>query len=385
MLDTKTILVLTALGSAMMSVGMFAVARTYPTYIKGITWWAWACVARAVGWVLLGAHGAIPDFFSIALANTLVVLSLAINYHALCAFTDEPPRDGVSVGVVGATGAGLVYFTSIAPNGMARTDVMLAGLAVLSLRCGQQLLGDPRTGYPLSYWLTGVGFLGGGAVFTARLFYEVVVGPRPFGLFAGYERQDMTFLVLYVTGVILNFGFLMMCTHRLTTELARLATLDPLTELSNRRNIEHIAAWEVQRAQRASLPFSVLLVDLDNFKAINDTYGHAAGDAVLQAFAGEARRQLRGQDIIGRYGGEEFLVVLPNTLRAAALGTAERLRHALEEVRVPHKGRLLSFTVSIGAAEYTASDLGWEKLIARADAALYAAKSQGRNQVCVGA
>jgi diguanylate cyclase (GGDEF)-like protein len=165
------------------------------------------------------------------------------------------------------------------------------------------------------------------------------------------------------------------------SELKRLATTDQLTGLSNRAHFMDSAEAELRRADRFNRDLAVLMIDIDFFKHINDQHGHAAGDEALRVFSSVLKRETRGVDLLGRIGGEEFSVVLPETGVEAGLQIAERLRIALEESSfVFHHSVPISFTVSIGVALLQAGD-GLDSLLARADNALYQAKHAGRNRV----
>lgn len=170
--------------------------------------------------------------------------------------------------------------------------------------------------------------------------------------------------------------------HRARDELERQARTDFLTALPNRRRLFEVAKDELDRAARYGRPFSVLMIDLDHFKDINDAHGHEGGDAVLRAIAETLRETVRGLDTMGRLGGEEFAAVLPEASLQGALETAERLRLAVERARptLPDGARV-SVTVSIGVAALTDGVLDLETVFARADEALYAAKAAGRNRV----
>lgn len=159
-------------------------------------------------------------------------------------------------------------------------------------------------------------------------------------------------------------------------QLRELARTDGLTGLRNRSAFDECLTGEVARAVRYRAPFSLLLIDIDRFKAYNDTYGHLAGDSVLRTIAQVFQEQSRQSDLVARYGGEEFAVLLPNTDAEEAALAAERIRQSVELRPWPGRG----ITVSIGAATFHKS-LGAEQLIALADQALYRAKAKGRNQV----
>lgn len=165
-------------------------------------------------------------------------------------------------------------------------------------------------------------------------------------------------------------------------KLKELADHDPLTGLHNRRVLFEVLAREIGRAQRYGGALSVMMFDIDHFKRVNDTHGHQAGDLVLKAVAAAAMRVRRETDLVGRYGGEEFVMVMPETETGGAVTHAERLRRAVEELEIPLEGGAIRVTVSIGIA--TSGPEGGEptgaRLLSLADQALYGAKSGGRNR-----
>jgi two-component system cell cycle response regulator len=165
-----------------------------------------------------------------------------------------------------------------------------------------------------------------------------------------------------------------------------LAITDPLTGLYNRRYLEAHMRSLVARASASAKPVCVLLLDIDHFKGINDTYGHDAGDDVLRDFSERLRRGVRGIDLVSRYGGEEFVLVMPETDVSFAASVAERLRGDVE--RTPfttRSGSTFPVTVSIGLAEWRGPADSADALIKRADEALYSAKRTGRNRVVASA
>jgi diguanylate cyclase (GGDEF)-like protein len=168
---------------------------------------------------------------------------------------------------------------------------------------------------------------------------------------------------------------------RLFQEVQSLALTDSLTGLQNRRGLFELGRIEFARAQRLERPFCCMILDVDHFKQINDSYGHLAGDEVLQEFARRCRVSIRGVDLIGRYGGEELVILLPETTIEAAVPVAERLRAEVEKTPIIVSGRELHITVSIGVSMKDEHTMALETLIARADQALYIAKHKGRNRV----
>lgn len=162
------------------------------------------------------------------------------------------------------------------------------------------------------------------------------------------------------------------------------AALDPLTGVCNRGTFDKALRQCIQRARNAESPLSLVLFDIDHFKAVNDTHGHPAGDAVLVAFAGAITDQVRDDDVVGRYGGEEFAVLLPGAGEAVATSVAERVRVATSRLIFPDPAQRVRVTVSAGVAVLQPRDSA-KSLLRRADSALYAAKHGGRNQVKVAA
>ncbi len=185
-----------------------------------------------------------------------------------------------------------------------------------------------------------------------------------------------------IRGIVLN-GHNISKRKHLEDDLRHLAQVDAVTGLRSRRYFFELAERETSRSQRYGRSLAVLMIDIDHFKTVNDTYGHFAGDAVLQKVGEVATKVSRASDIIGRIGGEEFALVLPETKRSQALAAAERLRVALAETAVQVPGAQdLHVTVSIGVTSLMPTDATFEAILARADAALFAAKESGRNRIC---
>ncbi|HYH49910.1 MAG TPA: diguanylate cyclase [Acidimicrobiia bacterium] len=166
---------------------------------------------------------------------------------------------------------------------------------------------------------------------------------------------------------------------QLNVELEYMSRTDPVTGLYNRRHLEEHLRLALSAARRHSQPLSVLLADIDHFKSINDRFGHETGDRVLRSVADRFRASLRAEDVVARWGGEEFVVVLPLTSASGAMIAAERLRIAIAESPVPADGTAIPVTISLGCT--TATDADPDELLRRCDDALYEAKAAGRNSV----
>ncbi len=208
--------------------------------------------------------------------------------------------------------------------------------------------------------------------------YGTICFASPSAYAGEFDDQDFEFMRLLSrwAGQVLN-------EERVNQELHRLATTDSLTGVLTRRHFLELAGREFQRARRYGHHLSLLMIDVDHFKRINDTYGHQIGDEVLIALASVAQSALRDSDVFGRLGGEEFAVLLTDTDGKGARDLAERLREAVSKVQVPIRGTMLDFvglTVSVGVTEVTDSD-SLDVLLHRADLALYDSKKSGRNRV----
>jgi diguanylate cyclase (GGDEF)-like protein len=189
------------------------------------------------------------------------------------------------------------------------------------------------------------------------------------------------YVATYALSILLvTIGVLLMATDRLRAEFEHLAAHDPLTGVLTRRALLEACDQELERSHRYGRPLALMMLDLDHFKAVNDNHGHQAGDKVLVDFVRRASAQLRKPDRLGRYGGEEFLVMLPETSLAEARIVAERI------LKMPGNTQgLPACTTSIGLAASSREDTSVDTVLARADAALYRAKAQGRSRVEVSA
>jgi diguanylate cyclase (GGDEF)-like protein len=192
-----------------------------------------------------------------------------------------------------------------------------------------------------------------------------------------HQRLGINLVLMYVYllgSAAFNFGFIALVLQRLTTRLREQSVRDGLTGLLNRRAMDAALERQWARQQRARTPLSVLMVDIDHFKLVNDRLGHAAGDEVLRKLARLLQLERRTDDAVGRVGGEEFLVLLPGVPAAMAAQLAERLRESVETAKI-------GATVSVGVSQSGGREDDVDNLLRRADEALYQAKAKGRNRV----
>jgi len=200
------------------------------------------------------------------------------------------------------------------------------------------------------------------------------------------QAQRLRWNAVVVTAgicVIALLIYFLNANRRYRQQLVKLASLDSLTGLPNRRRTVELAEAALQGASVTRIPVTIALIDMDHFKAINDRWGHATGDHVLKEFARVGRETLRESDVLGRWGGEEFLLVMPDTPLEYALSSLERLRALVFAIRLPSSGSGLRVSLSAGLATSDADTRSLDELVARADAALYVAKREGRDLVRV--
>lgn len=223
-----------------------------------------------------------------------------------------------------------------------------------------------------------------GTLFAGMALVKAI--PLADALWDGLESPVLVAMLIYVhmvLSILSTFLLGYMVVMRLVRKLEHLSHHDSLTGLLNRRAFEYLLSRECQRLQRFQEEFSLLILDIDHFKRINDRLGHAAGDAVLAAVAQTLQSHAREVDRVARFGGEEFCVLLPRTAHEGAVQAAERLRSAINHITIPWNDEVISVTVSTGLATAVHASESPEDLMQRADQALYEAKSSGRNRVVV--
>ncbi len=383
-LDVRTIVLFATLMGLVLAAALYLISKGLPESVRGARAWSVGYAFQAAGALLVGLRSVYPDILLIPLGNTLVVAGHIVQYAGIRQFLDSPYRRwplwllGVAVFAVSA------YFTYPADDFYVRSATTALGAIVVLVAGGRALYreADPR--------LTGARYtalllLGLAAMLAVRGVYTVFLGPPANTLFSGDPVQFVYISAYVILGVMSGLAFVLLIAERLRLELERMATLDALTGIYNRRTFTDLAERELARAKRAGAPVGLILIDLDHFKAVNDRHGHVAGDAVLRAFVATAAAALRKQDLLGRYGGEEFCVVLPGVSAAEAVMIAQRLRELVEQSPAQAGEREIRYTISAGVAHSGTAGLDLDTLVRDADAALYRAKHLGRNQVSLAA
>ncbi|HEY0837386.1 MAG TPA: GGDEF domain-containing protein [Azospirillum sp.] len=334
----------------------------------------------AIGLLTVALRGPEPAAWTLMLTNAAIAGVYVSLFLATRSFTTRRmPVWPVAALVTAYLLTAGVFIYYVADVG-ARVAAGAAFIAVMSTLCGGDLLRSARWSARTPVGVVGFILIAHAVFNAARAAFSLVESPLP-NLLAPSTVQTLAFLESSIAILVIGIGFIIMTTERLQAELRQAATYDTLTGIFNRRAFLALAEAAFARNRRSGKEFALLLIDIDHFKRINDSFGHQAGDEVLRAFAGAVTSELRQSDVFGRYGGEEFCVLLPDTRLDGALVVAERLRMSLRDLVVEHEGNLISTSISIGVADTESGAASFDDILSEADRALYRAKATGRDRV----
>jgi len=356
------------------------VTRSYPKF-EAARFWTGSAFAAAAGAALASLRVAMDSLVPLLAGGTVLILAACLAAMGIKRFYDRPVTWRGTALITGLSFGGLTFFIFVYDSVSMRILIYSVGQA-LPLALTLKLLLSSQDGRknPGARLAATVAILIIG-IYAARVLGNVLHIGGQFSFVQYNPIQSALILVLMFLSMAWNFGFLLMAMDRLRNEVADLALLDDLTGVGNRRHLLARLTEECARSERSGGPFALLVIDLDGFKAINDTHGHAAGDACLQHFTLMAQTRLRPGDMLARTGGDEFCIVLPSsTLREGAM-IARRLLEVCRTDAEQCAGQDIPISVSIGVAQWTREIGGYpDRLIAAADHALYEAKKDGRNR-----
>ncbi len=344
--------------------------------------WMRASLANGVALLLMVNEGSATNGWLMLVACTLAVLGIASLRRGLLSFLRQSHTTASFLRLIAVVAA--FNLLVCAPLGWASLGMFVSSviMVALLLNAAWKSHASIAREFRRATAITSSAVLCSAALVFALTSALVMMGPATAGALLPQEvRQVVLVFVTSVLSIVVAFVQGYIVVMRLVNRLQHLSHHDSLTGLLNRRAIEQSLAREAHRLQRFSEPFSVLLVDIDHFKRINDQLGHAAGDEVLRQVAHTLMDQAREVDRVARYGGEEFCVLLPHTDHEGAVQAAERLRAAVLERTIAWQDGTLNVTVSTGVACATLPTEAVDALLRRADDALYRAKAQGRNRV----
>jgi diguanylate cyclase (GGDEF)-like protein len=350
--------------------------------MKGIHWFSAYNLFALLGAIAVALRGSIPDFVSIVVGNLFVVIAYQLLFQSLAAmFGSKRSNLWIQAGLVAAGVATMLEWGLIHPDTRLR---LIAYSVVLGLQQAHITLfilrkedgTKRRVGGPLAFMLAAL------AITNAVRVVGVFVQGAP----NDYLQSGPFLSWIIMINSCLQCGALVayvwMTAAILRNDLETQALTDPLTGLLNRRAIARAADREIARCTQSGAPVCAIVIDLDSFKSINDTFGHHHGDMLLSAVAETLQRVLRPADLIARMGGDEFAVVLPSTSIEVCAAIAERLRVAIEALASNspfEQNGPIRVTASFGLAEAAPATANWNQLVLQCDKALYAAKSAGGN------
>jgi diguanylate cyclase (GGDEF)-like protein len=369
-IDPRTVLLLTGALGGFMAVVLYLLRRNYPPAIRGIGEWALSMALGLVAGLLFTAVGKIPVLLSVTLPTIAYMAAAYISYMGTQRFFGVVPKPlpwiiWICLAVLGST-----WFLFVDPSYSSRLRLNLVVMVSLFVAQGNLIYQKSRHSYA---GRTALIIL---AIATAIHLMRLV---STFFYPVGSSVMDPSLpSVVYITvySFLVPIGAIsqvIMATERLRAELEHVATHDSLTDAYTRRYMNEAIQRELERCTRHGRSMSLMLLDIDHFKSVNDVLGHQAGDQVLVQLVARTNQHLRSADLLGRLGGEEFVVLLPETSLDVATVVAERIRMGLAETTGP--------TVSIGITTNRAEGDTVDTLLARADAAMYRAKNTGRNRV----
>ncbi len=375
-LDLRSLTLMAFMTSVTMGFVLLMLRRHYPGSIRGMWLWGLAPLTAAASTPFFGFEALLPPLVVVLAGNGLLMAGFALFYFGSRRFHGLRSgwRPWAVVGLLAL--AWHAWFLLVQPDYRLRLGAFGATLAVLLALHVQLLLREGR-GFAARFTA---------GVLTVQMLVLVARAASTYWLdsadthrFAPSPVQAVYVATYSFSVLLVSVGVLLMASERLRSEFEHQANHDSLTGTLSRRVLLQDGSLEFARWQRHRHGFAVLMLDLDCFKQVNDAHGHQIGDRVLQRVVQAIGQPLRSVDRLGRYGGEEFLVLLPQTDAAGAQRVAERMRQAVQEQ--PAGNGLPACTVSVGVAAVAPGDDSLHAVLTRADAALYRAKDAGRNRV----
>lgn len=383
-MDTHTLVVTNVLLYVLYACVIVVNARTVGI-VRGALWFAGANLSRAAGLLLFTLGGWLPISSSgaAALSSLLAVSSVTMLYFSFIALLERGPiLRSLQYALIMIMFAGtllLLMFPTKYPAMLllayATEGIQISATATIVFLFSGEEIGPAA-------WLTG-----GALSFYAFLMLMRVGVTLRFNTptYSALTLETTRFWLVgsLITNSAITFGFIFLSSAKLRLELLWHAQADELTGLLNRWALRRIALREISRCGRTKDPVSVLMMDLDGLKKVNDSFGHGCGDAILQAIAGVLRETVRDQDAVARIGGDEFCILLPDTGLSEAATVAERLRSQIDEMILQYRGQSVRVFASLGVSSSEECGLSWQKLLEQSDIALYRAKREGKNRVVI--
>lgn len=376
--DLKTIVFMSMLLTFMLSM-LLAITRVHHKGMSGPGYWAVGNLVVGLGMVLVLMQ---LDSNVLYLPGTaLIGAGLSLYINGIQAFSGKAPDHRIPLAIFSILFVVDVYFMMI--NKDIRMTVVLDALifAGVYFACARLTFAQDEGLLGNLYWITSSLFLFLAFLMLGRAVSAASVDISVFDSFATWPVNAYTFMIGAVSQFFISSMFVLMLSYQLNKNLESMVTVDGLTAILNRRGLEDACSKMQGLCRRVHMSMAVLLIDIDYFKTVNDVHGHLVGDDVLRHIAKVCTDVLRTGDVVGRYGGEEFVVFMPNTNESEAAILAERVRAAIEAEPFIEGKLSIPTTVSIGVADSVKAGYDFKGLIAAADSTLYTAKNTGRNKV----
>lgn len=381
-IDMATMALMGAVQALLMAIVLWTATGSYAGVARAsLRLRAGALVLEAVAWMLLGLRGQVGDWLSILVANAVMLMSYAITVRALRLLLGAPSRQRLVAAASVAGWLAIAWFAWVMPDFQLR--VLCASLVILldlALMIAPLCDGLRKGGSAARRVL-----LATLAVAVAMVLWhnaELLLSSQPAtGLLASTPINVIYMMFSAMQPLFTSIGFLLLYNETMQAELKSLARIDPLTGVNNRRALVEATERALEAAAAGGRPLGVLMLDADHFKAVNDRFGHSGGDKVLLSLVAHIQRVLGRDDVLGRIGGEEFVVLSPGGGMRRTLALGERIRAAIRSMRLEFDGHVVEMTVSVGVTAAVPGEDDVAALLQRADAALYAAKRAGRDRV----
>ena len=386
-LDVRTLAFVSSVGGFLMAAAMYGI------YLAGMRErclidWAWSGLATGsgflIGHLLQTITIPVPIWSVAAVANALIALGHGMLLIGVQRYLGQRCWTGLVLAVVAAMLISSFIFPELRESLRLRVLFHSGWYALVDTYAGILLLRGGRPQMRRFHCVVAGVLLAYAAFLWTRIGYAVVSTALTTS-FIQDPFQAATFLFAMIFGFAIAVALALMMFREKQLELVQLAETDALTGILNRQSMDNAVAAGIKTAKRDELPLSVIILDIDHFKSINDKYGHQVGDHVLREVAGRIRDQIRGHDRAFRYGGEEFMLLLPGTGAETLELVAERLRNIVAQSVLEVDGENVPISASIGGTAFHFEQESWDACLKRADDAMYRAKSDGRNRISLAA
>lgn len=382
-LDAKTIFVLTAILTGLFSVVFVAVHRGVNTIINGVMCFAWSYGCFSVFALLILSRGIVAPVFSYVVADLLMCLSLLLLLRGMCQLKGRPApvtfiQSFMLIGLFWFS-----WFTFVNDDFIARASFTSLATIICFGWIMMILFGDKVRSWRIGEWMLvaalSISLI---AVLVRSVMTLIGMDGDAVSIFAEQGIVSVLLMVNLVSVIFIAISLIVLVQDKLRKDLENIASHDALTGVLTRRVILDLMEKSLARVRRTQQSLGLLMLDLDHFKEINDNYGHRVGDQVLVSIVDAINQVLRSESYFGRYGGEEFLVILPDIEEDELKEVAERVRVEASKTQTHINHHVIQCTISIGAMVVDKDNIRYiQDPIMSADKALYQAKVQGRNQV----